>query len=83
MAKAGGEFMRSVIDLLSVMVFFPGVVFAKSLYVSGYREVDVRTTPDSEGAVMVTLKTGDEVTLVNSTGEYHLVSLPGGSRGYV
>jgi SH3 domain protein len=75
--------MRSVIVLLSVMVFSPGVVFAKSLYVSGYREVGVRTTPDSEGAVIVTLKTGDEVTLVNSTGEYHLVSLPGGSRGYV
>lgn len=75
--------MRFVIALLSVVVFFPGVVFAKSLYVSGYREVGVRTTPDSEGAVMVTLKTGDEVTLVNSTGEYYLVSLPGGSRGYV
>ena len=75
--------MRSVIVLLSAVVFFPGVVFAKSLYVSGYREVGVRTTPDSEGAVMVTLKTGDEVTLVNSTGEYYLVSLPGGSRGYV
>jgi SH3 domain protein len=84
MAKAGGGgVMRSVIVLLSVMVFSPGVVFAKSLYVSGYREVGVRTTPDSEGAIMVTLKTGDEVTLVNSTGEYYLVSLPGGSRGYV
>jgi SH3 domain protein len=32
---------------------------------------------------MVTLKTGDEVTLVNSTGEYYLVTLPSGSRGYV
>jgi SH3 domain protein len=75
--------MRSVSALLCVVVFFPGVVFAKSLYVSGYREVGVRTSPDSEGSVMVTLKTGDEVTLVNSTGDYYLVILPGGSRGYV
>ena len=75
--------MRSVLALLCVVVFFPGVVFAKSLYVSGYREVGVRTSPDSEGTVMVTLKTGDEVTLVSGTGEYYLVSLPGGSRGYV
>ena len=78
-----GRDMRSVIALFCVMVFFPGVVFAKSLYVSGYREVGVRTSPDADGEVMVTLKTGDEVTLVNSTGEYYLVTLPSGSRGYV
>lgn len=75
--------MRAVIALLCVVVFFPRVVFAKSLYVSGYREVGVRTSPNSEGDVMVTLKTGDEVTLVNSIGDYYLVSLPSGSRGYV
>lgn len=75
--------MRSVIVLLWVMVFVPGGVFAKSLYVSGYREIGVRTSPESDGTVMVTLKTGDEVTLVSGTGEHYLVSLPGGSRGYV
>ncbi len=75
--------MRSVIAFLCVMVFFPGEVFAKSLYVSGHREVGVRTSPDSDGTVMVTLKTGDEVTLVSGTGDYYLVTLPSGSRGYV
>ena len=58
--------MQSVIALLSVMVFFPGVVFAKSLYVSGHREVGVRTTPDSEGALIVTLKTGKETSSQSS-----------------
>jgi SH3 domain protein len=55
----------------------------KSLYVSGYREVPVRAIPGSEGDIMVTLKTGDEVSLVSSAGDYYLVTLPTGSRGYV
>lgn len=75
--------MRSVIVFLCVVVFFPSKVFAKSLYVTGYREVGVRTSADSEGTIMVTLKTGDEVTFISGTGEYYLVGLPGGSRGYV
>src|SRR5262245_22593909 len=75
--------MRSVVVLLLVVVLFPAVALAKSLYVSGYREVAVRTTADGNGDIMVTLKTGDEVSLVGNTGDYYLVTLPSGSRGYI
>ena len=75
--------MRSVVVLLLVVVLFPAVALAKSVYVSGYREVAVRTTADGNGDIMVTLKTGDEVSLAGNTGDYYLVTLPSGSRGYV
>ena len=75
--------MRSVVALLLLVVLFPAVGFAKSLYVSGYREVAARTAADVSGDIMVTLKTGDEVSLVGNAGDYYLVTLPGGSRGYV
>lgn len=75
--------MRSVVVLLLVVVLFPAVGFAKSLYISGYREVPVRTTADVDGEIMVTLKTGDEVSTIGNAGDYYLVTLPSGSRGYV
>jgi SH3 domain protein len=55
----------------------------KTLYVSSYREVDVLTGPSQEYRTMATLKTGDEVSLIDATGGYYLVVMPNGSRGFV
>jgi SH3 domain protein len=79
----GGEVMRRFAVGMCVVVLFPTVTLAKSLYVNSYREVPVRTSPDSVGNVMATLKTGDEVSLAGTGGGYYLVMLPNGSRGYV
>ena len=75
--------MLYVVTALCIAVLFPGPALAKSLYVSGYREVPVRTAPGADGSVMTSLKTGDEVSLVSNTGDYYLVMLPNGSRGYI
>jgi len=75
--------MRRFVVGFCAVVLFPAVTLAKSLYVNSYREVPVRTSPDSEGNVMASLKTGDEVSLAGAAGGYYLVILPNGSRGYV
>jgi SH3 domain protein len=69
--------------MVCALLLSPVGVQGKSLYVSGYREVTMRTTPSAEGEIMVTLKTGDEVSLVGNAGDYYLVTFRGGSRGYV
>lgn len=79
----GGEGMQRFAVGFCAVALFPTVTLAKSLYVSSYREVPVRTSPDSVGTVMSTLKTGDEVSIVGNAGEYYLVMLPSGSRGYI
>ena len=56
---------------------------AETLYVSGYREIMLRTGPSVEHRIIAVLKTGNAVEAVGTEGDYHLVSLPDGRQGYV
>lgn len=56
---------------------------AETLYVSGYREVMLRTGPSVEHRIIAVLKTGNPVEVVGTEGDYNLVSLPDGRQGYV
>ena len=56
---------------------------AETLYVSGYREIMLRTGPSVQHRIIAVLKTGNEVEAVGTEGDYHLVSLPDGRQGYV
>ena len=71
------------LSLSLLFVLLPGVSSAQELYVSDYREVEVRTGPGPDHTVFATLKTGDATQLVHREGEYYLVVIPDGRRGYV
>ncbi|MBI3304600.1 MAG: TIGR04211 family SH3 domain-containing protein [Deltaproteobacteria bacterium] len=75
--------MRSIVTLLCALFFFPAAALGKPLYVSGYREVMVRTGPSLENKILAILKTGQEVSLVGEEGDYYSVTLPNGIKGYV
>ncbi len=66
--------------LLSLL---PSLTQAKDFYVSGYREIRVRTGPGEENKAFATLKTGQKMQRVNQEGDYYLVKIPDGRRGYV
>lgn len=61
----------------------PTVSSAKDLYVSGHREVQVRTGPGAEHKAFTTLQTGQSMQRVHREGDYYLVKIPDGRRGYV
>lgn len=73
------------IPLCLILLFAPlsGLSSAQELYVSDYREVEVRTGPGPDHTVFAALKTGDATQLVHREGEYYLVVIPDGRRGYV
>ncbi len=75
--------MWPIIATLCVVLLYPASVLGKSLYVSGYREVMVRTGPSLENKILAILKTGQEVSLIGEDGDDNLVSTPSGTRGYV
>lgn len=75
--------MRPIILLLGALLLFPAGVLGKTLYVSGYREVMLRTGPSLENKILAILKTGQEVSVVGENGDYYLVETPNGKRGYV
>ena len=70
--------------LISLMLLLSGAFsYAETLYVSGYREIMLRTGPSVEHRIIAVLKTGNQVEAVGTEGDYHLVSLPDGRQGYV
>ncbi len=60
-----------------------GLCHAQSAYVSGYREVMLRTGPSVGHRILAVLKTGNEMRILGEEGEYNRVSLPDGRQGYV
>ena len=78
---------RSVVRtvwLIGLMLLLSGAFsYAETLYVSGYREIMLRTGPSVEHRIIAVLKTGNQVEAVGTEGDYHLVSLPDGRQGYV
>ena len=50
---------------------------------NGYREIQVRPGPGEENNAFATLKTGQKMQRVSQEGDYYLVKIPDGRRGYV
>ncbi len=76
--------MRKLPIYIVLVLLFPSLCQAQDLYVSGYRELMLRTGPSQSNKIVAVLKTGDAVTLIREAGEdYSLVALPDGRRGYV
>ena len=76
--------MRKLPILLALVLLFPAAGQAQDLYVSGYRELLLRSGPSQSNKIVAVLKTGDAVTLIRETeGDYSLVALPDGRQGYV
>ena len=78
---------RSVVRpvwLIGLILLLSGAFsYAETLYVSGYREIMLRTGPSVGHRIIAVLKTGNDVEAVGTEGDYHLVSLPDGRQGYV
>ena len=56
---------------------------AETLYVSGHRELMLRTGPSVEHRIIAVLRTGNEMEVLGQEGDYNQVSLPDGRQGYV
>lgn len=56
---------------------------AETLYVSGHREIMLRTGPSGQHKILAVLETGDEMNRLETNGNYYRVSLPNGRSGYV
>ena len=56
---------------------------AQTVYVSGYREIMLRSGPSVGHRIIAALRTGNEMQIVGAEGDYNLVSLPDGRQGYV
>lgn len=56
---------------------------AETVYVSGYREVMLRSGPSVEHRILALLKTGNRMEAQGGEGNYRLVTLPDGRQGYV
>ena len=70
--------------LIGLILLLSGAFsYAETLYVSGYREIMLRTGPSVEHRIIAVLKTGNQVEAVGAEGDYHRVSLPDGRQGYV
>ncbi len=70
--------------LIGLMVLLSGASsHAQTLYVSGYREIMLRTGPSVEHRIIAVLGTGNELELIQEENDYNLVSLPDGRQGYV
>ena len=76
--------VRRLPVIVVLVLLFPALCHAQNLYVSGYRELMLRTGPSLDNKIIAVLKTGDAVTFIHEAGEdYYLVALPDGRRGYV
>ena len=76
--------MRKLPILLVLVLLFPNFCHSQDLYVSGYREVMVRTGPSLRNKIIAVLKTGDSVQLIREAeGDYYLVALPDGREGHI
>lgn len=69
--------------VVCVALLFPAVAAAKTFYVSWNRPVPVRADTNIASQPIATLKTGQAVTVIGAQGNYYLITLPDGTRGYV
>ncbi len=70
--------------ILVLMMLSSGVLcHAQRLYVSGHREIMLRSGPSVEHRILAVLQTGNHMEVVSEEGDYNLVVLPDGRQGYV
>ncbi len=62
---------------------FSTLCHAQPAYISGYREVMLRTGPSVEHRILAVLRTGNELEIIGEDADYNFVSLPDGRQGYV
>jgi len=75
---------RQLFTVGALVLCLPVFCHAQNLYVSGYRELMMRTGPSRENKIIAVLKTGKALTLIREAGDdYYLVALPDGRQGYV
>lgn len=65
------------------LLAFDALCHAQLAYITGYREVMLRTGPSVEHRILAVLRTGNEMEVLGEDGDYNLVSLPDGRQGYV
>lgn len=65
------------------MLLSGGSAHAETFYVSGHRELMLRTGPSVEHRIIAVLRTGNDMQVLGQEGDYNLVSLPDGRQGYV
>ena len=75
--------LRPVWIIIVTMFLSGGFSHAETFYVSGHRELMLRTGPSVEHRIIAVLKTGDEMKVLGQEGDYNQVSLPDGRQGYV
>lgn len=56
---------------------------AETVYVSGHREIMLRSGPSVEHRILAVLETGNRMETQGEEGNYQLVTLPDGRQGYV
>ena len=78
-----GRALRPVWIIGLMMVLFGGFSHAETFYVSGHRELMLRTGPSVEHRIIAVLRTGDGMEVLGQEGDYNQVSLADGRQGYV
>ncbi len=79
-----GRSRKPCIWLLGLIVLSSAsLCHAEKAYVSGHREIMLRSGPSVEHRILAVLQTGNEMEAVSEEGEYSLVVLPDGRQGYV
>lgn len=72
-----------LITLLLVLYLLPSVIAAQTVYVTDQLSLKLRETPASDGAVIVTLKSGDKLTLLEKRNGFSKVKTEEGKNGWV
>jgi SH3 domain protein len=72
-----------LITLLLVFYLLPSIVAAQTVYVTDQLSLKLRQTPASDGAVIVTLKSGDKLTLLEKRNGFSKVKTEEGKSGWV
>jgi len=77
------RFYYAIACIAAAGILYGGASWAETLYVSGHREIMLRTGPTGQHKILAVLETGDEMKRLETNGNYYRVSLPNGQDGYV
>lgn len=69
--------------LILILYLLPTLVVAQTVYVTDQLSLKLRQTPANDGAVIVTLKSGDELTLLEKRNGFSKVKTNNGEAGWV
>lgn len=82
--RASGNLRRAAIASAALGgILYGSSTPAETLYVSGHREIMLRTGPSGKHKILAVLETGDAMTRLETNGNYYRVALSDGKSGYV